>query len=110
MPADLDLSARRAAWAALSELFLDTEPDLDGIVRALGATGLSVVQLEAILRREVAPVLGPNLLSVAGVWQAFDLTPVEDRFRAGRARPTLGGWWAMRAVRADWARIVAALS
>ena len=110
MPSEVDLSARRGAWAALSELFLDTEPDLDGIVRALAATGLSVTQLEAILRREVAPVLGPNLRSVAGVWQAFDLAPVEKRFRAGRARATLGGWWALRAVRADWARIVAALS
>ena len=110
MPSDLDLRARRAAWTALSELFLDTEPDLDGIVRALAATGLSVAQLEAILRHEVAPVLGLNLRSVAGVWQAFDLTPVEERFRAGWARPTLGGWWALRAIRADWTRIVEALS
>ena len=104
-----DLARRRVAWAALSELFLDTEPDLDCIARRLGQSGLSGAELDRILRAEVAPVLGGNLLTVAGVWGAFDLEPVEARYRAGRRTPTLLGRLACRLIRDDWARVQAGM-
>ncbi|WP_309570936.1 hypothetical protein [Deinococcus sp.] len=101
-----DLTRRRAAWEAQSELFLDTEPDLAVIACQLRATGYSVPELDAMLRGEVAPVLGGNLLSVAGVWSGFDLTSVEARYRAGRRSPTLLSRVTCRMIRDDWARVL----
>lgn len=105
----MDLDTRRRAWAALSELFFDTEVSVEWVARQLRDTGLSLAEIETILKSEVAPVLGANLLSVAGVWDAFDLTPVEARFRAGRSRPTLLGHLALRMIREDWAAVLARL-
>ncbi|PNY81477.1 DUF7079 family protein [Deinococcus koreensis] len=104
-----DLARRRVAWEALSELFLDTEPDLEAIARRLGRSGFDVAELDHILRGEVAPVLGGNLLAVAGVWDAFDLEPIEARYRAGRRRPGLLGRLACHLIRDDWARVRAGM-
>lgn len=104
---DSRLQRRRAAWQTLSALFLDTEVAPADVAVQLRATGFSLPELRQILRAEVAPVLGGNLLSVAGVWDAFDLSGLEDRFRAGRARPTLTGALALRVIRADWQAVEA---
>lgn len=104
-----DLTRRRAAWEALSELFLDTEPEPEVIARQLRSTGFSAAELDAMLRGEVAPVLGGNLLSVVGVWDAFDLAPVEARFLAGRRSPTLLGRLGCHLIRDDWAQVMARL-
>ena len=63
----MDLDTRRRAWAALSELFFDTEVSVEWVARQLRDTGLSLAEIETILKSEVAPVLGATLLSVAGV-------------------------------------------
>ncbi|GGM47770.1 hypothetical protein GCM10008956_24970 [Deinococcus arenae] len=104
---DSRMPRRRAAWRALSALFLDTEVDPAGLAAQLRATGFSLPELRQILRAEVAPVLGGNLLSAAGFWDAFDLSGVEARCRAGRARPTLTGALALRVIRADWQAVEA---
>lgn len=109
MNAGETLTARREVWAALSELFLDTETDLPGILTRLQHSvqhsGYSRAQIEFILRAEVAPLVGGNVLSVAGVWDAFDLTPVEQRYLAGQARPSLLGNVALRVIHADWEQV-----
>jgi hypothetical protein len=75
-----DDDARRAARAALSELFLDTEldaRDFERIAAALKATALPLAQLEAIYFDELAPVLHDNLRVPAGVYSGFDLDWLE---------------------------------
>jgi hypothetical protein len=70
-----ELASRRLVWVALSDLWLDTElqeSDLAHIASALNQSGYSLAQIRAIHLDEVAPVLFPNLLSVAGVWGGFD--------------------------------------
>ena len=64
-----ELAARKPVWRALSDLWLDTElqeRDLAPIASVLKQSGYSLAQLRAIHLDEVAAVLSPNLLSVAG--------------------------------------------
>lgn len=66
---------RRPVWVALSELWLDTElseDDLRRIARVLADSGLSLDELRRVYLVEVAPVVHPNLLCVAGEWTGFD--------------------------------------
>lgn len=66
---------RQPIWAALSDLWLDTELtdlDLERIARVMADSGFSIEALREIYLIEVAPVVSPNLLGVAGVWTGFD--------------------------------------
>lgn len=68
-----DLAARAPVWAALSQLYLDTE-STDAYAEtasALAASPYSLAELREILLYEVNPVLHWNLLSAAGEWQGF---------------------------------------
>lgn len=72
---ELEVDRRRPVWVALSDLYLDTElerSDHDRIADAIIASGYSVEEVEQILRREVGPIVGANLLSIAGEWEGFD--------------------------------------
>lgn len=66
--------ARRAVWIAMSDLFLDTDVRLFyvNIARVCAESPYSQEELERIFCEEVAPVLEPNLRSVAGEWAGFD--------------------------------------
>ena len=69
------IQKRRPVWVALSELWLDTElstEDLERIARVMAESGLGIDELREIYLVEVAPVVSPNLLSVAGEWAGFD--------------------------------------
>jgi hypothetical protein len=82
---DAEVDRRKPVWAALSELWLDTEladGDLFRIAGAMRRSGYSVGELRDIYLYEVAPVVFPNLLSVAGEWAGFD----EDWLFAEAAR------------------------
>lgn len=105
---------------ALSELFLDTqlqEDDLRRLARTLAASGSSLSELERILWAEVAPVVGWNLFSVAGVWDGFDPVWLEERVSRQRRRDHLCRSLTSRlarlvwgpSIRADWARVKALL-
>jgi hypothetical protein len=114
------LESCRPVWLALSELFLDTELQEDAlrrIARTLAASGHGLSELERVLWAEVAPVVGWNLLGVAGVWDGFDPVWLEDGIlrrlrhnaRQGRLFRSLGVrlarlLWA-RSIQADWARV-----
>jgi hypothetical protein len=70
-----EIERRKPVWAALSELWLDTElseNDLQRIAEVMKNSGYSVSQLRDIYQFEVAPVVFPNLLVVAGEWAGFD--------------------------------------
>lgn len=65
---------RLALWRALSELFLDTEPDdvtFDYIARVVRESGYLPMQVKQVLWAELFPVLAGNLRSVAGEWAGW---------------------------------------
>ena len=76
-----DLAAREPVWAALSDMFLDTDTSLTRQWRAeqLAASPYSIAQLERILIDEVYPICKYNLMSVAGEWEGFDPDWLRDR-------------------------------
>ena len=70
-----EIERRKPVWAALSDLWLDTElteDDLQRIAEVMKRSGYSVPQLRDIYLFEVAPVVFPNLLTVAGEWAGFN--------------------------------------
>ena len=72
---ETEIERRKPVWAALSELWLDTELTQDDLQRIAGVmkrSGYNVPQLRDIYLFEVAPVVFPNLLVVAGEWAGFD--------------------------------------
>jgi len=74
-PPDVEIERRRPVWIALSELYLDTElqpADRQLISDAIVDSGYTIDDIEHILCRELGPVLGMNMLSAAGEWEAFD--------------------------------------
>ncbi len=109
-PPILDIDRRRPVWRALSTLYLDTElqpEDHAEIARILMSSGYSAIELEAILRCEVGPVVWMNLLCVSGVWDGFD----EDQLAAEIVKKR-SGWrrWIPRyagfgMVKQHWGRI-----
>lgn len=72
---ELEIDRRRPVWVALSDLYLDTElqpSDHDRIAGTIVASGYSIDEIEKILRREVGPIVGMNMLSVTGEWTGFN--------------------------------------
>ena len=72
---EMDTERRKPVWAGLSELWLDTELTHDDLVRiaeVMKRCGDAVSQLRDTYLFEVAPVVCPNLLVVAGEWAGFD--------------------------------------
>src|SRR5262249_26873070 len=72
---EAEIDRRKPVWAALSELWLDTElteDDLQRIAGVLRASGHPIGVLWEIYLYEVAPVVFLNLLTVAGEWAGFD--------------------------------------
>ena len=84
----------------LSCLFLDTDlsdVELDGIARQLRAFRIPIPTLYAIIKDDLFPLLYPNLLSIAGEWDAFPrswlLTSIQQaRHSRQQQKGTLWGW------------------
>lgn len=68
------MNQRRALWLALADLFLDTEVRWFVPRAAYCAvdSGFGWDETEHILYHEVGPVVGGNLLNVAGEWAGWD--------------------------------------
>jgi len=69
------LQSRRSVWIAMSDLWLDNElqqSGIDHIASVLRAANIPEAEADKIFAFELAPVLGYNHLSVAGVWESFD--------------------------------------
>ena len=89
-------TSREDVWLALSELWLDVEPDAAArrhIACVLRASGLAPAELERIFYYEVAPVLWLNGWSVAGAWTGFDAAWL---CAACRRNQTRGRWHRVR--------------
>lgn len=110
---------RVPVWTVLSELFLDTELEEDDLRRIAGKlreTSYGPMEIERILRNEVMPAFGPNLLSAAGEWTPWTEGEVREIMvrsleRSNLARllariPTSCQW---RMIERDWKRIAAML-
>lgn len=70
-----EISNRKPVWVALSEFYLDTElnnADFQRIAEILKESRYSFKELKRINYEEVAPVVSPNTLSVAGEWTGFN--------------------------------------
>jgi hypothetical protein len=79
---EFDLAARRPVWAALSNLFLDTDVSLlrEENARVLAASRYSIEELQRILVNEVYPVCRTNLVAwPGGEWVGFDEAWLEER-------------------------------
>ncbi len=90
-----DLRRRRWVWQAVSDLFLDEEPDefvLRGIARTAAECGYSADDLEVIYRTEVAPAVAFNAFATAGIWGYFDTEWLESRILRANAI----GYWVTR--------------
>jgi hypothetical protein len=69
------IEERKPVWIALSNLYLDTElqeDDYKYMAEVFYKSPYSLAEIDLINKYEVAPVLMPNLLSVAGEWAGFD--------------------------------------
>ncbi|KDQ08281.1 hypothetical protein BOTBODRAFT_180046 [Botryobasidium botryosum FD-172 SS1] len=69
------LERERELCTLLSCLFLDTEhtpDDIDAIGSSLFGLQVSIATAEHVLRYDLFPILGGNLLSVTGEWAFFD--------------------------------------
>jgi hypothetical protein len=90
--------SRETAWMLLSALFVDTQntpEDLRDLGRSLQATGLSVDEIEAILRREVAPVCGAWMRQpgAIGPWPMFEEQEIKERIEAHLRKPSRKPPW-----------------
>lgn len=86
----VELARREPVWLALSELWLDTEldeADLARLAEVARASGYPRAELRRIHVHEVAPVVGANLRSVAGVWDGFDPDWLREQCRHRAERP-----------------------
>ena len=108
-----EIERRLPAWCAMSDLFLDIElqpEDLRRIADALSGAGYSLPELRLILKREVIPAFGSNLLSVAGEWAGWGEAEVRDlMMRRLRRRPS-PLWWVLgpmigRMIAGEWREI-----
>lgn len=114
------VARRLPLWVALSDLCLDTEPQPETfrwIAREARDGGFSVAETRDILEREVLPVFGFNLMSVAGEWAMFPEDEVRAKIvaRLERVPVARGLQWLMlthvrlSVMKEDWSRVEAAM-
>jgi hypothetical protein len=116
---EADIERRKPVWAALSELWLDTElaeDDLQRIAGVMKMSEYSIKELREIYLFEVAPVVFPNLLTVAGEWAGFDeewlFTEATKRARTRSlslrafVRMGIGKWLMTYATEGHWDNLV----
>jgi hypothetical protein len=106
------IERRRPVWAAMSELFLDTElqePGLRRIARVLAGSGYDDGELHEILYGEVFPVCIWNMRCVAGEWTGFDIDWLQERI-VGNGWKLWKRWGLLqpdrRMIRDDWQAVL----
>lgn len=95
-------------WSALSDLFLDTETRrfLPRTAWACVQSGLDWEAVYRTLCEQVAPIVAPNLLDVAGDWAGF---PDDWLFSSIRAHGSKGATSLSRSVMSDMSTVWEAL-
>jgi hypothetical protein len=84
---EAEIARRLPLWVAMSELFLDTEPDSKdyiSIAELIEEIDYTACEAETIFMNDVAPAFLANLLSVAGEWQGWSESFVRERVLAKR--------------------------
>ena len=82
-----ELELRRPLWIALSDLYLDTEPDWERVAALCATSPFEISALRRILFDEVHPVVHLNLWSTAGVWDGFDQDWLVESILSRKRRP-----------------------
>ncbi|SDR51174.1 hypothetical protein SAMN05443245_6853 [Paraburkholderia fungorum] len=105
-----DLARRRPVWAAMSDIFLDTEVrwSVPYIANCCAKSGYDDGTLERIFWIEVFPEATPNLLSIFSQWAGLDLDEAALIRRASASkmpwlRRRLNGWM----VESSWRSVCA---
>jgi hypothetical protein len=93
-----ELHLRLPVWSALAELFADSElstKDKQHLAIRLRESRYSVEEIELILRDEVFPTFGGNLLTTAGNWTGWSDEEVQQRVlqRLDRGVSESLQWW-----------------
>jgi hypothetical protein len=114
-----EFERRKPVWAALSDLWLDTElteNDLQRIAGVMKRSGYNIVELRDIYLFEVAPVVFLNLLTVAGEWAGFDeewlfaeatkRAKKQNLILRAMVRLGVGKWLMTYATEGHWAKLV----
>ncbi len=110
-----EVARRLPVWAALSQVFLDTElthTDYVAIAAAIRQSGFSRTEVSAIFRDEVAPAFAANLRSVAGEWAGWSDDFVRERVLAKRGSivaKALDRLFYSAFMAEEWGKIVASL-
>ncbi len=93
-----EIARKQPLWVALSDLFLDTEVRLDLPRAAAEAVKAEIPAPEMIriFNREVTPVVGWNLLDVAGEWVGFEKEWLTEQIVAGASLPSKALAWTLR--------------
>lgn len=89
-----DDGSLRRVWIAFADQFLDTETRHDLPLGALAAVEaeLTVDEARGVWRHDVVPVVGWNLLCVAGEWAAWNEEWLVAQIREVRRRVGVVGW------------------
>ncbi|QNN69364.1 DUF7079 family protein [Thermomonas carbonis] len=88
-----ELEIRRPLWIALSELYLDTEPDWERVASICAASPFDISELRRILFDEVHPIVHSNLWAAAGVWDGFNEDWLVTSILARKRRPLIRLPW-----------------
>jgi hypothetical protein len=76
---------RKEIWVGLSDVFVDNETDYDYISRKVG--DINIDQLKEIFFNDVAPICGPNLMTVIPpIWYPFDKDELANDIREMQER------------------------
>lgn len=88
-----EVELRRPLWVALSDLYLDTEPQWRRVAAVCAQAPFDLGGLQRILFDEVDPVLRANLSSIAGEWAGFDEEWLVGSIQARPRRPRFRFRW-----------------
>ena len=83
MESEQEIEKRKPVWAALADLYLDTEPSEDDyryIAGKIKESGYSKDEILHIIAYEVHPILSCNLKIIAGQWGAWSNDFLENDF------------------------------
>lgn len=88
-----EIEERRPLWAALADLYLDTEPEWERVACICAASRFTLAEIQRILFDEVHPLVHRNLCNIAGEWQGFNETWLVESILARGRQPRFSFRW-----------------
>ena len=112
---DEEMGRRAPVWAALSNLFLDTDIALlyQYIAKELAASSYTDEELLRMLRTEAGPTFATNMFSIAGEWVGWTAEETRELIGSYLRLPATLRWFRRLATRgfvehaiaSDWPQI-----